>query len=279
MRHDLLSLSQREVRGPKMKTISALICVLLFTWSLYSAEDWPCFRANIHLNATVDAELKTPLHLQWEYTPAQKPKPAWPDPVKERYLMNFDVSPKPIIVAGKIYIGSSADDTLRVFDLKTGQPTWHFITGGPIRFAPAYMDGNIYLGSDDGYVYCLDANSGSEQWRFRGGHRNDMLLGNGRMVSTWALRSGVLVDDGCVYFTVGVWPNEGVYVFALDAKTGKQVWCNDTCDVNGGPGAHTPAYAISGLTPHGYMAANEEYLLIPTGVVFRFVLIVKQGNT
>ncbi len=244
--------------------VMSALCSLSFYTQL-SAADWPCFRANNHRDATVEADLKTPLHVQWTYTPAQTPKPAWADPVTERHLMNFDDSPKPIIAAGKVFIGSSADDTLRAFDLKTGKMLWRFTTGGPIRFAPAFMDGHIYLGSDDGYVYCLDASSGSQRWQFRGGHRDDHVLGNKRMISNWPIRSGLIADKGVIYFTCGVWPAEGAYVFAVDAKTGKQIWCNDTSDAIGSAQAHSPAYAISGLCPQGYMAANDKYILVPIG--------------
>jgi outer membrane protein assembly factor BamB len=46
------------------------------------------------------------------------------------------------------------------------------------------------------------------------------LLGNGRLISTWPVRGGPVVADGRVYFAAGVWPFEGVFVYALDAETG-----------------------------------------------------------
>ena len=37
--------------------------------------------------------------------------------------------------------------------------------------APAIADGKVYVGSDDGYAYCLDAKSGSVIWKLRAGDR------------------------------------------------------------------------------------------------------------
>ena len=53
-----------------------------------------------------------------------------------------------------------------------------------------------------------------------------MILGNGRMVSKWPARGGPAVADGVVYFAAGIWPADGVYLYALEADTGKEVWSN-----------------------------------------------------
>ncbi len=249
-----------------MKRITFLITLILIlsAGSVFPA-DWPCFRADQNRSATVKGEVTFPLKLQWEYTPSQPPERAWPDPVYYEDHMDFDASPKPIIAQSTVYIGSSGDDTLRAFDLDTGNIKWSYTTDGPIRFAPAFMNGNIYLASDDGFLYCLDASSGDLKWKFRGGLSDDRLLGNGRMISRWPLRSGVIAEDGIVYFTAGMWPAVGVFVYALDAETGKEIWCNDTCDTMAIPQPHPGAYGISGVSPQGYMAAAKEFLIIPVG--------------
>ena len=33
--------------------------------------------------------------------------------------------------------------------------------------------------------------------------------------------------DDIVYFAAGIWPSEGIYLYALDASTGKVIWVND----------------------------------------------------
>lgn len=49
--------------------------------------------------------------------------------------------------------------------------------------------------------------------------------GNGRIISVWPIRTGVLVDGGVAYCCAGLFLQEGVYMCALDAKTGA-----DSCD-------------------------------------------------
>jgi len=49
------------------------------------------------------------------------------------------------------------------------RPRWRYKTGGSIENCPALGDdGNVYFGSDDGYVYALDRN-GSLNWRLQTG--------------------------------------------------------------------------------------------------------------
>ena len=121
---------------------------------------------------------------------------------------------------GMVFFGSSLDHKICALDAATGKEKWHFFTDGPVRYAPTISDGRIYAGSDDGYVYCLNAGNGKLIWRYRAGPGQEKLLGNGSMISFWPIRTNVLVDTGIVYFGAGVFPYEGIYICALDAQDG-----------------------------------------------------------
>ena len=47
--------------------------------------------------------------------------------------------------------------------------------------------------------------------------------GNGRIISVWPVRSSVLVVDGKVFCCAGLFPKQGVFYCALDARTGKLI--------------------------------------------------------
>ncbi len=235
------------------RCVLCLFSSLVLIGHVAGAADWPAYRANNARTATTSERVEFPLKLEWKYVPAQQHRPAWPDPFLIRGRgKDFDAAPQPIIVGGLVYFGSTTDNTLWALDAATGKTTWGFTTGGPIRFAPAIADGRAYVVSDDGVAYCLDAATGNVVWRFRGGLDDRKLAGNGRMISRWPIRSGVAVKDGLVHFAVGMWSSEGVYVYALDAETGEQVWCNDTnLDYLPMPHAST---AHPGNMPQGYLA-------------------------
>ena len=230
-----------------------------------SAADWPAYKADAARSSVTTETLAFPLVQVWGYEPCQAPSPAWPEPGKELHRIDFDYAFQPVIAEGRVYFGSSADDTVRALDVASGQTKWQFTAGGPVRFAPAIVDGKCYVASDDGFVYCLDTASGEPIWQFRAAPGPDQLLGNGRMISRWPLRSGVLVADGVVYVSAGMWPSQGIYVYALEAATGRKIWCNDSSGCMYIDLPHPGASAFTGVCPQGYLLASQDALLIPTG--------------
>ncbi|MBN1347542.1 MAG: PQQ-binding-like beta-propeller repeat protein [Phycisphaerae bacterium] len=229
------------------------------------AKDWPQHKGDPARSSISTETLKLPLRGQWVFQPAHTPRPAWTEPGKEATRLDFDYAPQPVVADGRVFFCSSADDTVRALNIASGRVLWRFTTGGPLRFAPAVADGRIYVASDDGCVYCLDAEKGNLVWRFRAAPADDLLIGNGRMVSRWPLRSGVIVCDDLVYTVAGMWPTEGIYVYALDAKTGKVRWRNDSTGVQYVELPHPGATGFSGVAPQGYLAVSDDVLLVPTG--------------
>ena len=139
------------------------------------------------------------------------------------------------------------------------------LTEGPVRCAPACWKGKIYAGSDDGYLYCLDAASGGVRWKFRGtaGRPDRRQLGNEHLVSFWPVRGGPVVAGGVVYFGAGLWPIFGVFVHALDSETGKPIWTNDNLNYVGPVRIDHDGFAEIGMSPQGYFAVAADRLLMP----------------
>jgi len=241
------------------------------------AADWAAYRANNARTATTSERLEFPLTLAWTYVPAHRPRPAWPDPFLMRGRgKDFDAAPQPVVVGNLVYFGSTTDNTLWALDVSTGKTKWGFTTGGPIRFAPAVADGCVHVVSDDGVAYCLDAASGRLIWEFRGGLDDRKLAGNGRMISRWPIRSGVAVKGGVVHFAAGMWSSEGVYVFALDAKTGKQIWCNDA-HLHYLPMPHAST-AHTGNMPQGYLAIGGNRVVYNNSVGGSWAYAARTGR-
>jgi len=81
---------------------------------------------------------------------------------------------------------------------------WQFKTGGAVVSSPAVVDGAVYVGSNDGHVYAVDAATGTLRWKLKTG---------GRVPSSPAVASGrvyVLSYDSQFY--------------AIDATTGAIAW-------------------------------------------------------
>ena len=189
------------------------------------------------------------------------PRPAWP---ASQPALRFDESYCPVAAGGQLFVPSMASDSLTAYDLATGAERWRFYTDGPVRLAPVADRGRVWFGSDDGYLYCLDAADGRLRWRVRGGPADRRVLGNERLISTWPVRGGPVLLDGRIYFTAGIWPFMGIFVHAVDAETGKSVWTNSGEGSTYNVQPHkSPAFA--GFIPRGHLAATPFGLVAPGG--------------
>lgn len=253
----------RFSRAPK-SLIAAFLVVALSTASSFagavegnSETDWPLWRYDASRSAVSPAPLPEKLHLQW-VRELPKPAPAWSE---EQYKLQFDRSYEPIVMGGQIFVGSMVSDKVTAYDTESGRQNWQFFCDGPVRFAPIAWRGRVYVVSDDGYLYCLDAKAGDLHWKVRLAPASRRLLGNGRLISAWPARGGPVVHDGKIYCTAGIWPFMGIFVYAIDAETGDIVW------ENSGTGAiyikqQHSSPAFGGAAPQGYMAAANGKLLV-----------------
>ena len=217
------------------------------------------WRHDAQRTGTARQQLAAKLYLHWSRDYLRQ-KTAWPD----QPMMVFDRVCEPIILGTTLFIGSARNDTLTALDTRTGAEKWTFHADGPIRFAPAAWENRVYFSCDDGHLYCLDAESGKQLWKFRGGPSDRKILGNGRLISTWPARGAPVVADGTVYFAASIWPFMGIFIHALDAKTGQVIWTNDG---DGSIYMKQPhnADSFAGIAPQGPLVISGDKLLVPGG--------------
>ena len=245
-----------------MTRILLSIVLLLTSWQTSIAGSWPQFRADAARSGYTSQHLPGSLSLCWVYKPLHPPQPAWR---AEDTRMPFDHAYHAIIAEGMVFFGSSADNKVYALDAVNGKERWTFFADCPVRFAPAFRQGRLYIVVDDGYLYCLRAKTGKLIWQKRGGPREDMVLGNSRMISRWPARGAPTIIDDIVYFSAGIWPSEGIYIYALEPETGKVLWVNDSSGSMLMDQPHPTARANSGVSVQGYLSAADDSLLVPTG--------------
>jgi len=134
---------------------------------------------------------------------------------------------QPAVAYYKVYFGS-LDGRIYAVDARSGALVWYYTVGKHLRYSPAVVPGSItcegvagsplvvdetvYCGADDGFLYALDATTGSEQWVFQS---QKWIWGRPLWIS------GVLVvasADGQVY--------------GLEASSGKRLWVTPTQNGN-----------------------------------------------
>ncbi|HOE11935.1 MAG TPA: PQQ-binding-like beta-propeller repeat protein [bacterium] len=241
--------------------ISLSLAVLAGVPDIIPAENWPMWRYDVGHTGSSPEQLSENLHIQW-ILELPTPIPCWPYP--SQYKVQFDHTYEPIVMDGLLFVPSMIRDCMTAYDAETGEERWRFYTDGPVRFAPAGWNGNIYFVSDDGCLYCLDAVHGSLEWKFSGGPSNYKVLGNERLISMWPARGGPVIADGIVYFAASIWPFMGTFIHALDAETGTVKWTNSGSGPDYMLQPHTsPAFA--GVSPQGILGLTKDKLFIPGG--------------
>ena len=199
-----------------------------------------------------------------------------------KFGLGYDASYEPVVLGHTMFVPSMVNDSVTALDTETGQERWRFITEGPVRFAPVAWEGKVYVVSDDGYLYCLNAENGScagSSAVFLPRGRDRKVLGHGRLVSLFPARGGPVVgrrtwstsprDSGppracsCTHWT----PSR--------AKPSGRI---PTATASRRATGTTASEQYAGLTPQGYLAIVGDRLVVPCGTQLPAFLDLKTGK-
>ncbi len=247
-----------------MKASCLLFLFSLPLTKLLAAEaDWPAWRHDAQRSGATAHALPAQLVQAWSRELGR------PDPAFDyHFRLCADEANEPLAANGVLFVPSNTTDGVTAYDLGTGAERWRFITEGPVRFAPVVESGSVFFGSDDGYVYAVDAADGALKWKTRAApddRQDHRMLVNDRLCSRWPVRGGVVLQSGVVFAGCGLWPSEGVFAIALDAGTGAVKWRNgEIAQIDNGLQQHGKM-ADLGLPPHGYLALIGGKVALPSG--------------
>ncbi|MBD3267815.1 PQQ-binding-like beta-propeller repeat protein, partial [bacterium] len=171
--------------------------------------DWPTYRK------TNQRTSQTPVVLGKEV------KPAW------EFMPNKGIKRTAPIAVGNYTYVSGENGIVYALDTRSGALQWAAYTGGEVHYPPCYWEGRLFVGSADGWVYAMAADTGQTLWRFRAAPVERKIPVYGKLYSTWPVTS-VLVEEGIVYAAAGIVGNDGTHLYALNAQTGEIVWQNNT---------------------------------------------------
>ena len=107
-------------------------------------------------------------------------------------------------VSDEVVYFGSDDNYLYAVNASIGELKWKFKTGDVVYSSPAVADGTVYVGSHDGYLYAVDAKTGNERWKFKTGYR---------------VYSSPAVNQGMVYFG-----SADTYLYAVGVTSGNLLW-------------------------------------------------------
>ncbi|MCP4450665.1 MAG: PQQ-binding-like beta-propeller repeat protein, partial [Planctomycetes bacterium] len=140
--------------------------------------------------------------LAWNEYPA--PQDLWQNLYRNKPRLSSDRAFHMVVGSGRLYYGSSSNDKILCRSIEDGRVLWTHITGGPIRFAPTLYEDRVYVGSDDGTVYCLNASTGTEIWTHQPDFAREKMMIYNRLCSVCPIRTSVLIDQGIAYWSAGL---------------------------------------------------------------------------
>jgi outer membrane protein assembly factor BamB len=115
------------------------------------ARDWPLFRGDPGQTGVASSLLPDPLAVLWKF----------------QAKGSFESAAA--IVGGTVYAGNYDDDgNLYALNLADGKVKWQQKVG-PIKGPPSVAGGAVYVGTEDGILFCLDAAKGTKRWSFETG--------------------------------------------------------------------------------------------------------------
>ncbi len=226
------------------------------------AEDWPAYQHDNRRSAATTEKPAFPMRQIWVYQSPAPLQTAWADSapwdsfarkVPLKTMRRFDPALFVTVAGSRVFFGSSVDDSVHCLDALTGNEIWSFLTEGAVRLPPAYHKGKLYFGSDDGYAYCIDAKDARLVWKYRASKYERLIPSNGKLISPWPIRTGVLVQDDKAYFAASLLPWRKSYLCALDADTGSDMGQGNYC------------VAHEGMTMQGALLGSTQNLYVPQG--------------
>ena len=110
----------------------------------------------------------------------------------------------------------SGDGYVYALEAASGRVRWRFKTGSVVHSSPAVASGIVYVGNWDSFLYALDAGTGRELWRFK--TRTDE-----KDFNQVGIQSSPTVVDGTVYFGC-----RDSTLYAVDARSGQKKWAFST---------------------------------------------------
>jgi outer membrane protein assembly factor BamB/ubiquinone/menaquinone biosynthesis C-methylase UbiE len=108
-----------------------------------------------------------------------------------------------VVAQNKLFVSAVDQQTIYCLDAASGEQLWKFIAAGPVDSPPTVYGAMAIFGCRNGYVYALRASDGELSWRFRAAPVDRRTVVRDRLESVWPMHGSVLVVNGTVYFAAG----------------------------------------------------------------------------
>ncbi|MGE3509120.1 MAG: PQQ-dependent dehydrogenase, methanol/ethanol family [Vicinamibacterales bacterium] len=181
-------------------------------------------------------------YMSQRYSPLTQITPANVKNLEQKWVLQNRVfgawQSSPIVVDGIMYVTQRPNDVIAM-DAKTGRVFWIYrhdtspdqkACCGANNRGVAILGESVFMGTLDGYLLSLDANTGKLLWKVKVA---EMKAAYSITMAPLAVKDKIIIGVGG-----GEYGIRG-FVAAYDAKSGKEVWKFNTIPLPGEPGSET----------------------------------------
>ena len=147
-------------------------------------DDWPTFRHDEKRSGTSRQEVPAKVQPLWKLTLGGR-------------------LTSPVIAKDLTYVARSDAHTLYAIDHQQGTIRWSFTAGARIDSPPTIHRGRAVFGCTDGWVYCLQADSGQLAWKYRVAPLDRRIMAFEQLESLWPVHGSVLIKQDAVWAVAG----------------------------------------------------------------------------
>jgi len=130
-----------------------------------------------------------------------------------------------VVADGSVFVASVDTHTIHALSAASGKPLWSYTAGGRVDSPPAILDGRVFFGCADGWVYALRAADGALAWRFRAAPLDRRVMSYEQLESAWPVSGSVLPagDAICALAGRSAFLDGGLRLVRLEAASGRKL--------------------------------------------------------
>jgi outer membrane protein assembly factor BamB len=184
------------------------------------ASDWAMYRGNTARGNSVKTSLGSKLVKKWETTVG----------LGGNTYGRMDAERTGLAQAtsawGSVFVSDIDGGRVVALNAGDGKIKWSYHVGSRVAFSPTLYDGLCLFGAKDGWVYCLNAQTGKPIYKLLIAPRERYIGGQEKLESMWPVTGDVFVAGGVAYASAGVAASihGGIRAVAFDPASGKVLW-------------------------------------------------------
>ena len=221
-------------------TIICLVGLLSFPLHAESCDEWPMLYNNPQHTNYTECKLPSEMEVLWSRRTGGV------------------IRSSPIVADNKLYI-VLGDHNLYCLNAETGKKLWKYEIGGELSSlflgesssiflgklspSPCVINGKVYVGSLDGNIYCIDAETGEKRWSYQTKgviQSSPIVVGNNLYIGSadhnlycinaetgkkrWTHEIDTAVYSSPAFYNNRIYVASRGYLYCVDASIGEELW-------------------------------------------------------